>query len=177
MDSTNRIGTQLRLRDGTPVRWRFVVPSDRPAFEAGFASLPAHTRYLRFHQHINELPEQLWDGLDETANSAEPRRHVALLLYAGTDPIGVCHVIRSEQDWHTADVSVTIAEDWQGRGAAGLLLGEALYVAGDVHRIDTQVMLDNTAAIRMLESIGEIEFSCVQGHCQAVVTISAAAAA
>lgn len=177
MDRSKSTRAQLRLRDGTPVHWRFVVPADRPAFEAGFASLPAHTRYLRFHQHINQLPEQLWDGLEESTTSADQRRHLALLLFAGDDPIGVCHLIRSEHDWHTADVSVTITEDWQGRGAAGLLLHETLSIARDVHRIDTQVMLDNTPAIRMLESLGAIEFSCVQGHCQAVVTIGAAAAA
>ncbi|HEU5265727.1 MAG TPA: GNAT family N-acetyltransferase [Jatrophihabitans sp.] len=159
---------QLMLRDGTPVWWRFVEPADRAEFEAGFEQLSDRSRYRRFHQHVTELPEQLWDRLVDQANQ---HSNIAVLLYAGEHPIAVAHVFRSATDRHTADVAVTVSDDWQGRGAGSLLLREALTVASDVRRIDTQVLLSNTPAVRMLESFGDVEFECVQGHCRAVVQI------
>jgi GNAT superfamily N-acetyltransferase len=164
----------LRLGDGTPVRWRYVKPGDRAAFSAGFEKLSERSRYLRFQQPVDDLPEGLWAWLFD---SIDQRSHIALVLYAGDAPIALCRLIRLPNDWHTADVAVTVADDWQGRGAGGLLLEEALRVAGDVRSIDTQVLLSNIAAIRMLQSVGELRLDCVQGHCRARVDVVVGAAA
>ena len=163
-----RVG-ELRLRDGAPVWWRYTNPSDRAAFEAGFAKLSKQSRFLRFGQDVDELPDAWWKHLVE---EVDQHSHISLVLYAGDTPIAVCHLIRSADDWHTADVAVTVADDWQGRGAGGLLLREALRVAGDVRRIDTQVLLANTAAVQLLESVGELQLECVQGHCRAIVDVA-----
>ena len=165
---------KLRLRDGTPVWWRYVTPADRAAFSAGFAKLSGHSRYLRFQQQVDDLPDAVWNSLFD---SIDQRSHIALVLYADASPIAVCRLIRLAEDWHTADVAVTVADDWQGRGAGGLLLHEALRVAGDIRTIDTQVLLSNIAAIRMLQSVGDLRMDCVQGHCRARVEIVAGAAA
>ncbi len=164
----------LKLPDATPVWWRHITPDDRETFAAGLVKLSEHSRYLRFGQHVDKLSDVQWHALFDTIDQ---RSHIALVLYAAGSPIAVCHVIRYAEDWHTADVAVTVADDWQGRGAGSLLLHEALRIAGDVHRIDTQVLLSNVAAIQMLQSVGDLQLDCVQGHCRARVNLVAGAAA
>jgi hypothetical protein len=39
------------------------------------------------------------------------------------------------------------------------------------------VLLSNIAAIRMLQSVGELRLDCVQGHCRARVDVVVGAAA
>ena len=159
---------ELHLRDGTAVWWRPVVPSDRDAFEASFPHLSARTRYLRFHNRVRQLPPSLWRKL---VDEVDQRRHIAFALHAGAEVIAVCHLVRSEQDWHTADLSLLVTDEWQGRGAGSLLAREVLAVAGDVHRIDTAVLLENDAALRTLRGLGETLVEYVDGDYRARVDL------
>ncbi len=164
----------LRLRDGAAVRWRFVTPADRAVFAAAFANLSEHSLYLRFQQPVDGVPDEVWEQLYDTIDQ---RTHIALVLYAGESPIAVCRLIRLADDWHTADVAVTVTDEWQGRGAGSVLLRETLRIAGDIRHIDTQVLLSNVAAVQMLQSVGDLQLDCVQGHCRARVDLVTGAAA
>ena len=162
----------LALRDGTPAWWRYVGPGDRAEFEAGLASLSQASRHRHFGHVVPDADDRPADMWNRLFGGVDQRTHVAVALYVGGAPVAVCHVIRLPQDVTTADVAVTVADDWQGRGAGGVLLRTALSLVPDVRRIDTQVMLANVAAVQMLQSLGDIEIECVQGHCRVIVELA-----
>jgi acetyltransferase len=166
---------QLLLRDGTPVTWRYVLPSDRASFEAGLADhLSARSRQQRFHSPAVQLPPAVWDNL---VDRVDQDAHIALVMHAGTEGVAVAHVLRQPGRWWVADVAVTVADRWQGRGAGSLLLREAIAVAGDIETIDTLVMADNEAALRMLGSLGPVTVDCADGQCRVQVDLTVARAA
>lgn len=80
-------------------------------------------------------------------------------------------VVRSDEDRHTADLSLLVTDEWQGRGAGSLLVREVLAVAGDVHRIDTGVLPENDAALRTLRGLGDTLVEYVDGDYRARVDL------
>jgi RimJ/RimL family protein N-acetyltransferase len=150
------------------VHWRPVVPSDRDVFAAGVAKLSLRTRYLRFHSAAQHLPDAV---VDELFNSIDQDRHIALAFFAGPEPIAVCRVVHIPDEPASVDVAVTVVDEWQGRGAGAQLLRQTLDLAGDVKRIDTLVLAENRAALRMLQSLGELHLEGDGSQVRAVVTL------
>jgi L-amino acid N-acyltransferase YncA len=83
---------------------------------------------------------------------------------------------RFPSDPSVADLAVTVADDWHGRGAGTVLAQELLARAGSVREIQTVVGQDNPASLRMLARLGRLRSDCVSGSCDVVVRISSAAA-
>jgi RimJ/RimL family protein N-acetyltransferase len=110
-------------------------------------------------------------------DTVDQRSHVALVLYAGDQPIGVGRLRRFSSDPEVADLAVTVADDWQGRGAGSVLARELLGRAGDVREIRTVVGQDNPASLRMLARLGRLRSDCANGSCDVVVQVARPAAA
>lgn len=161
----------LRLIDGTPVWWRVIVPTDRPSFERWLETLSKESLVRRFHVPFRSLPDEMWEAL---LNDVDQKRHIAIALHRGADIVGTCHLIRSRDDWHTADVAVTVTDVWQGKGAGGLMAREILGLAGDVRHIDTSVLQENRAARMLLARLGSASVSCANGTCRVRVALAPA---
>ena len=162
------------LRDGTPVRVRPLVPGDRASLVQGFGELSETARYARFLRPVSEAAYErmlpvLLDAVDQQA-------HIALVLQAGETPIGVGRVVRSRTDPMVADLAVTVRQEWQGRGAGGLLARAVLDAAGDVREIHTVVAEDNAPSLRMLSRLGALTTECAGGFCDVVVRLDRPAA-
>ena len=67
---------------------------------------------------------------------------------------------RFTSDPDVADLAVTVADEWHGRGAGAVLAGEVLARAGNVREIQTVVSQDNPASLRMLARLGELRSDC-----------------
>ena len=159
-----------RLRDGTPVRIRPLVAEDRDLLLAGFAALSSRSRRSRFLRGVSDAQfEQMLPVLLETVDQ---QSHVALVLHADDQPIGVGRLRRFPSDSSVADLAVTVADDWHGRGARVMLAREVLARAGTVREIQTVVSEDNPASLRMLARLGELQSDCVNGTCDVVVRVS-----
>lgn len=159
-----------RLADGTQVRFRPLVAGDRGLLLAGFAGLSSRSRRSRFLQGVSD--SQFERMLPVLLDSVDQQSHVALLLYADDRPIGVGRLRRFPSDPSVADLAVTVADDWQGRGAGAVLAREVLAHAGDVREIQTVVSRDNPASVRILARLGELRSDCVNSTCDVVVRIS-----
>jgi len=105
-------------------------------------------------------------------DSVDQQAHVAVVLYAEGQPIGVGRLRRSASDPSVADLAVTVADDWQGQGAGTMLARDALARADDVREIHTVVSEDNPASLHMLARLGEMHADCAAGTCDVVVRVN-----
>ena len=164
-----------RLPDGTPVRVRPLVAEDRGLLLAGFSALSSRSRHSRFGRGVSDA--QFERMLPVLLDTVDQQSHVALVLYADDQPIGVGRLRRFTSNPDVADLAVTVADEWHGRGAGAVLAGEVLARAGNVREIQTVVSQDNPASLRMLARLGELRSDCVNGTCDVLVRVSRSPAA
>jgi RimJ/RimL family protein N-acetyltransferase len=147
-------GTPAVLRDGSTVLIRQVRAADAPLLADGFARLSARSRQMRFL------------GPKKTLSAAELRYltdvdhhdHEAIGALSPADGrgVGVARYIRDADDPRAAEIAVTIADDWQGRGLGGELvaqLSERARQAG-ICRFTATVSSDNVAMTGLLWKMG-----------------------
>jgi GNAT superfamily N-acetyltransferase len=149
--------------------WRYVVPGDRAELEAGFLRLSAESRYRRFHSTTDQLPPAVWDRM---IGSVDQIRHIAIVTMVEEEGVAIAHVVRDPVHPHTADIGVTVIDEWQGRGVGSVILRQVLALAGDIEAIETHVLADNRAALRLLEKLGPLTLECGQGQCRARVDLA-----
>jgi GNAT superfamily N-acetyltransferase len=113
------LGAPVTLRDGSHVRVRQGHRSDRALLLRGFEQLGEESRYRRFLAAIPVLPERMVRYLTEVDHT----NHEAIVALdeAGAG-IGVARFIRSPLRPDTAEVAVTVIDEWQGRGLGTILL-------------------------------------------------------
>jgi len=113
-------GTQAVLRDGSRVLIRQVQSSDAPLLADGFARLSATSRWMRFLTPKKELsPAEL-----RFLTDLDHHDHEALgaLDHRDGRGVGVARYVRQADDPWSADIAVTIVDEWQGRGLGTELL-------------------------------------------------------
>jgi RimJ/RimL family protein N-acetyltransferase len=146
-----RGGSRVRLRDGAPVAIRPVRGTDAPLIADLFARLSLHSRRMRFLTARSRLSAAELHHL----TNVDHRDHEALLALSGDGRgIGVARYIRDPQDRHAAELAVTIADDWQGRGLGTELLARMSDRARQegLHRLTALVAAENGAMIGLLRS-------------------------
>ncbi len=95
-------------------------------------------------------------------DSVDGVRHIALLLIVlppeGEEgPVGVAHLMQDPADPASADVAVTVIDDWQGHGAGAALVSALLQQRPvEVTRLRTLVAADNRASLGLLAGAGQV---------------------
>lgn len=146
------------LRDGGTVRIRAIRPGDKQALRWGFARLSKEAVYHRFFQTKGGLTEQELRYLTEL----DFHNHVALVAEVeveGVDRvIGVGRFVRgTAADMRDrAEVAFTVADQFQGRGVATLLLEHLARLARaiGIHRFEAEVLPDNRQMLDVFEHSG-----------------------
>lgn len=150
----------LDLRDGTPARIRAIIPADAPGIARGFERLSPESRRQRFLTAINRLTSRQLDYLSHP----DLTDHLALgmeVLPADGAPsfgIGVARCVRLSDHGDLAEVAVVVADEWQRRGVATLLLEQlAAWARARGIRLWLGVMLGtNEAAQRLMRKIAPV---------------------
>lgn len=147
---------QVRLRDGTTAQVRAVqAPGDRQMLRDGFAALSPESRYNRF---LSAMPSLSDDMIVRLVDEVDGIDHVAVVLTPTNrpgHPVAVARLIRYPEWPAAADIAVSVADDWQGRGVASALL--PVLIANrprGVTTLATEVATDNAASIAMLQRLG-----------------------
>lgn len=152
----------VALSDGQRVHLRLIRPSDKDMLRAGFERLSPSSRYARFMAPKARLTERELDyltdvdGVDHFAMGAI-RRH----LVSKDEGIGSARFVRVGDKPDTAEPAVTVADDFQGKGLGTILLQRLIEAAWerDVRWFCTELLADNTASRRMMESLSpEVQF-------------------
>ena len=144
------------LRDGTPVLLRQIRPDDRDRLAEGLRRLSPASRYQRFHADVDELTAEQLDYLTRV-DHVDHEAIVAIDLERPEVPgIGVARYIRDPYERHVAEATVTVADDYHGKGAGTLLLG-ALSARAREHGVEVfrNFVLDsNQAMLEVFEQLG-----------------------
>lgn len=150
-------GERVRLRDGTKAVIRPFRPVPRAAIEKAYDELSAESRFHRFLSAAPHLTDSMLHHLVDDIDGVD---HIAVLLVLEPDEgpesiIGVARAIRYQDEPTSADVAVTVRDEWHGRGAATSLLAALMRQRpAGVTRIVTVVAVDNAAALAMLQRLG-----------------------
>ena len=146
-------GNRVVLRDGSEVLIRQIQSADAPLLADGFARLSAKSRQMRFLTAKRELSPAELRYLTEV----DHHDHEALgaLNHADGRAVGIARYIRAAEDPQAAEIAVTIAGDWQGRGLGGEMLTQLSDRARQegIRRFTAPVAADNAAIAGLLRNI------------------------
>jgi RimJ/RimL family protein N-acetyltransferase len=154
MIKLRRRGTRAVLRDGSEVLIRPIRSTDAPALADGFARLSGRSRQLRFLSPKRELSPRELRYLTEVDH--HDHEALAAVDRAGGRGLGVARYIRSADDAQSAEIAITVADEWQGRGLGTELLARLADRARQegIRRFTALAAADNVAVARLARAIG-----------------------
>lgn len=169
--STSSQRRTVRLRDGARATLRPIAREDKPLLAASFKRLGEESRYRRFFTITNELSSADLDYLVDVDHS-DHEAIIAVDPLSG-EAVGVARYIRSNEDAEVAEVAVTVADDWQGRGLGRALLARLTYRARQegVRRFSARVMGENREALGLLTSSGDVRREYDAGVVELVIDL------
>jgi RimJ/RimL family protein N-acetyltransferase len=146
----------VQLSDGQRILLRPVRPDDKQLLLDGFEHLSADSRYARFMAPKATLTERELryltevDGIDHFAIGAI-RKH----LVSKPEGVGSARFVRLSDQPDTAEPAVTILDNFHGKGLGAIMLQRLIEAAWerDVRWFCTELLADNTASRRMIESL------------------------
>jgi len=146
--------TTARLRDGSEVLIRRLEPSDASTLSDAFERLSKESRDLRFLSAKPALTERDLDYLTHV----DGHFHEAL---GATDRssgvgVGVTRFVRAAPAATTAEVAVTVVDEWQGRGLGKVLLDMLAVRAREegIARLTALVATGNAPIRSLLQRLG-----------------------
>jgi len=145
-----------RLNDSTAVCIRTVRKDDEQRLTQGIAKLSTESRYLRFFSGMRQPPQHVIDALLDV----DGHDHIAWGAIASDEPgqpaLGVVHAFRDADDPGQAEFSVTVIDEYQGRGIARLLSTVLLLDCRreDLEKLTVHILPENRAAILLAKSLG-----------------------
>ena len=145
---------QATLRDGAEIAIRPIASEDKRLLASAFERLSPESRYRRFFSPVSRLTEAQLAYFTEV----DHRDHEALLaLSPGGELVGVARYIRGAERPDAAEVAVTVADDWQGRGVAGELLRRLVVRARaeGIERFTATALSWNRDVIELFGRLGE----------------------
>ena len=145
----------MTLREGTKIEVRPITPGDAATLKAGFDALSEQSRWRRFLRPVTRLTDKdlrYFTEIDYVDHFAWGAQTVA----RRPEGIGVARFVRDRDDPAAAELAIVVADAWQRRGVATVLLELLVLSAADrgIERFHGYVAPSNDAARRLLTGIG-----------------------
>jgi CRP-like cAMP-binding protein len=144
----------FRLRDGTELWLRPVLPGDSVRAETGPVEFSSETLFRRF-MTAREPNRTLMDYLFEV----DYINHFVWVAVDGQDDIVAdARFVRDEHDRTVAEIAFTVGDEYQGRGVGSFLM-KALVLAAHLHgvqKFSARVLSDNVPMRTILDRFGAI---------------------
>ncbi len=140
------------LRDGSTVRIRPARSSDLTRVEDYLIGMSPETRRLRFWSQAIDVR-----GVAAKVVDVDYADHLTLLVLHGGDEgamVGGAQYVRIEGG--RAEVSVSVTDDWQGRGIGSILIGQLAQAAAahDITTFVAEVLPENHAMVNVFRASG-----------------------
>jgi acetyltransferase len=146
----------VRTKGGQRVLIRPVLPQDEGVTAAFFCNLPARARYERFLAPVRDLAPELIKRFTDVDYAS----HLALLAEVFADGretvVAEARYAQAGDDPSVVEFAVSVAEDWQGRGLAGLLLAKLLCRAAGagIERVVGETLATNARMLHLARKAG-----------------------
>ncbi len=143
----------VRIRDGTQLLLRPVLPGDSERTVHGHIHFSSETIYRRFMSA--RVPDA---AMMHYLSEVDYVDHFVWVMIDGIDPVADARFIRDEHDPTVAEIAFTVADAYQGRGIGSFLIG-ALSVAarvGGVERFSARMLSDNLPMRTIMDRHGAI---------------------
>lgn len=156
------------LTDGTAVFVRELHPDDRTLIQSGFSHLSDRSRWLRFMHAVDHLTETQLSELTQPNDRDHFAVGAAEITTAGNEPAALARYIRLDHDPASAEMALTVVDDYHGLGLGTLLLGilAKAAVSDGIRSFIAYVDPGNRAMWHMLDQLGgqipkDLELPCV----------------
>jgi acetyltransferase len=152
---------RIETRTGEHLRVRAIHSADAPNLQRAFALLSERSRYQRFMTGTPALSDNtagLFSDIDHV-------NHVALVAFSdppsqhdvpAAEMVGVARFIRYQGTPDEAELAITVADAWQGKGVGTGLLGllcDRARAAG-IQRFIVEMLADSTAVRALVKAAG-----------------------
>jgi RimJ/RimL family protein N-acetyltransferase len=153
-------GKRVVLRDGSTVLIRPVRSMDAPLLADGFARLSPQSRWMRFLGTKTSLSAAELRYLTDVDH--HDHEAIGALSAADGRGVGIARYVRDTNDPRSAEIAVTIVDDWQGRGLGTELLARLSDRArqAGIDRFTALVSTQNAAMAGLLRKLG----ACLVGR-------------
>jgi CRP-like cAMP-binding protein len=143
----------VRVRDGTDLLLRPVLPGDDERTVHGHIQFSSETLYRRFM--TARLPSP---ALMHYLSEVDYVDHFVWVVTDGSDPVADARFVRDETDPTIAEIAFTVADAYQGRGIGSFLIC-ALSVAASVdgvERFSARMLSDNLPMRTIMDRYGAV---------------------
>jgi RimJ/RimL family protein N-acetyltransferase len=148
---------RFRLRAGDELLIRPITAEDAAELMAGFRRLSVRSRYQRFFTAAPNLRAREAAYLTQI----DHHNHEALvaIVPATGDIVGVARFIRSSTDPASAEIALTVADWWQGRGLGSELLRHLVERAREekITHFTADLLTDNRSMLALIRQIGAVD--------------------
>lgn len=148
----------MTLPDGRTVQVRTIGRDDAPRLVQAFERLSEESRYRRFLGPRDHLETEMVDYLTRVDHHA----HEAMVaLDEAGDIVGVARFICSPEDPRSAEVAVTVIDDWQSDGVGTVLMRHLVRRARalEVVRLTGDVLYENLKMHQLLRDFGSLQIT------------------
>jgi GNAT superfamily N-acetyltransferase len=157
------------LTDGAEVEFRPIGPDDKPLLERGMARLSPASRRLRFMSSVDRLSRLQLAYLTEIDHET----HLAWGAIVAGEPVAVARLIRRSDASASAEIAITVIDDWQRRGVGRLLVRLLAEIGRSlgIERFDFEALAENQGIVRLLGGFGAVH-SVSEGVVSGSLTIA-----
>jgi protein lysine acetyltransferase len=143
----------IRVRDGTPLMLRPVLPGDNERTMHGHIQFSSETLYRRFMTARLPTP-----ALMAYLSEVDYVDHFVWVVTDGSDPMADARFVRDEADPTIAEIAFTVADAYQGRGIGSFLI-DALSIAArvdGVERFSARMLSENLPMRTIMDRYGAV---------------------
>jgi protein lysine acetyltransferase len=143
----------FRLRDGSQLSLRPVLPGDDERTVHGHIKFSSETLYRRFMTARAPTP-----ALMHYLSEVDYVDHFVWVVTDGTDPVADARFVRDQNDPTVAEIAFTVADAYQGRGVGSFLIG-ALSIAAEVDGVEkfsARMLSDNLPMRTIMDRYGAV---------------------
>lgn len=146
---------EITLPDGGVMRLRLARPEDREGIVDAFQHLSIESRVQRWFYPKMRLSEEELDALVSPIDDQHGAISAVKLAADGSEEsaIGMARFVRSKDHPDTAEIAITIVDEWQGLGIGRILLHRLLAMISErqIPYVDGRLQADNQAMRHLLE--------------------------